>query len=75
MGSAWWSWVLTAVGVTGLFLVSRGYAWAWLVNIAAQALWIVYAVVTAQYGFIVASIAYAVVFTLNYQRARARPVG
>jgi hypothetical protein len=64
-----WSWVLSAIGVAGLYLVSRGYWWAWGINIAAQVLWIVYAVVTRQWGFIVASVAYGVVFALNLRNA------
>ena len=71
MTLAMWSWLLTATGVTGLYLVSRGMVWAWLINIAAQGLWIVYALATQQHGFIVASVAYGFVFSLNYRRARA----
>ncbi len=67
-----WSWLLTGIGVTGLFLVSRGFVWAWLVNIAAQALWAIYAIATDQYGFLLAAAAYATVFTMNYRRASAK---
>lgn len=61
----WWSWLLTAVGVIGFILAGRKVWWAWYVNIGCQALWLAYALVTHQYGFIVASVVYTVVFTKN----------
>lgn len=65
MGAWWWSWLLTAVGVTGFVLAGRKVWWAWYVNLACQGLWLTYALVTSQYGFIVASGIYVVVFTRN----------
>ena len=61
----WWSWVLTAVGVTGFVLAGKKIWWAWYINIGCQALWVTYAIVTEQWGFIVASAVYTVVFTRN----------
>lgn len=75
MTPAAWSWTLTVVGVFGLYVVSSGRRWGWLVNIAAQWLWIIYAVVTRQYGFIAAAIAYGAVFSLNYIRNRGAKHG
>lgn len=63
--SWWWSWLLTIVGVTGFVLAGRKVWWCWYVNIGCQALWITYAVVTRQWGFIAASAIYTVVFTQN----------
>lgn len=63
--SAYWSWLLTAVGVTGFILAGRKVWWAWYVNLACQGLWLAYALATHQYGFIVASAVYTVVFTRN----------
>lgn len=60
-----WSWLLTAVGVTGFILAGRKVWWCWYVNVACQALWFTYAIVTKQYGFIVASVVYTVVFSQN----------
>lgn len=65
MNNQIWSWVLTIVGLTGFILAGRKVWWCWYVNIACQALWFTYAIVTEQYGFIVASLAYTVVFTQN----------
>lgn len=63
-----WSWVLTAVGVTGFILAGRKVWWAWYVNIGCQALWLAYAITTHQWGFIVASVVYTAVFTQNATR-------
>lgn len=65
MSAWWWSWLLTLVGVTGFVLAGRKVWWCWYVNIGCQGLWLAYALVTAQYGFIVASVVYVVVFTRN----------
>lgn len=61
----WWSWVLTAVGVTGLYLAGRKVWWAWFVGLGAQVLWVAYALATKQYGFIVAAFAYGWVYAVN----------
>jgi hypothetical protein len=63
-----WSWLLSAVGVIGVYAVSKGKTWGWLVNLCAQALWITYAVVTRQWGFLPISLAYAWVCARNYHR-------
>lgn len=65
MDDQYWSWILTAVGLTGFFLAGKRVWWCWYINIACQVLWFSYALVTKQYGFIVASLAYTVVFTQN----------
>lgn len=61
----WWSWILTAVGLTGFILAGRKVWWSWYVNIACQGLWYAYAIVTEQWGFIVAATAYTFVFSQN----------
>lgn len=61
----YWSWILTAVGVTGLYLAGRKVWWAWFIGLGAQALWIAYALATKQYGFIVAALAYGWVYAVN----------
>lgn len=63
-----WSWILTAVGLTGFVLAGRKVWWAWYVNLACQGLWFAYALVTEQFGFIVASVVYTFVFAQNAVR-------
>lgn len=61
-----WSYVLAAIGVTGIFFVGRKTIWGWLVLLLNECLWIVYAVTTKQYGFIFAAIAYGVVYIKSF---------
>lgn len=69
--SQWWSWALTAIGVTGLFLAGRKVWWAWLIGLGAQVFWIAYAVASRQWGFIVSALAYGSVYLRNARRWRA----
>ena len=61
----YWSWVLGFIGIVGFILAGRKVWWSWYINIAAQIVWFAYAIVTEQYGFLITSILYAVVFTRN----------
>jgi len=61
-----WSWVLAAVGVTGIFFVGKKVIWAWLILLVNECIWIAYALVTDQYGFIVMATAYAAVYIKSY---------
>lgn len=74
---SWWSWLLAAVGVTGLFLAGSSNKLGWALGFGAQLLWVVYAVVTEQWGFIASALAYGFVYARNWLRWRAleRAVG
>jgi hypothetical protein len=61
-----WSWILAAIGVSGIFFVGQKSIWGWLVLLANECLWIVYAITTQQYGFIFAALAYATVYIRSY---------
>lgn len=61
----YWSWILTLVGVTGFWLAGKKVWWCWYVNIANQALWVTYAVVTRQWGFLLGAVVYLAVFVPN----------
>jgi hypothetical protein len=63
--SPWWSWALTAIGVFGLYLAGRRVWWAWFVGLGAQVPWVIYAVDTEQYGFVVSAFAYGWVYLKN----------
>ena len=62
----WWSWALTVVGVFGLWLAGRKSPWGWAVGLGAQGLWIAYALVTVQYGFLFSAGAYGFVYAKNF---------
>lgn len=61
-----WSWVLAAIGVSGIFFVGQKTIWGWLVLLANEVLWTVYAVVTQQYGFIFSAVAYGIVYIRSF---------
>lgn len=60
-----WSWIVTIIGVIGFLLSGNKVWWSWYVNIANQILWIIFALVTKQYGFLVGVPLYLSVFGRN----------
>jgi len=63
---AYWSYILTAVGVFGLWLAGRKSKFGWAVGLGAQVLWLSYAITTEQWGFIVSAVAYGWVYSKNF---------
>jgi hypothetical protein len=61
-----WSWILAAIGVTGIFLVGRKTIYGWLILLLNECIWIAYAIATDQYGFIVMALSYAAVYVKSY---------
>lgn len=61
-----WSLALAAVGVLGIYLSGKKNYWGWGIGLGAQVLWIVYAVVTDQWGFIISALAYGWVYGKNF---------
>lgn len=66
LGEQLWPAVLTVWGLTGFILVGKKFWWAWLINLSCQVLWIMYALYSEQYAFILAAVAYIVVFSRNH---------
>jgi hypothetical protein len=62
----YWSYLLAAIGVTGIFLVGRKTIWGWLILCVNECIWIAYALATKQYGFIIMAVAYAAVYVKSY---------
>jgi nitrate reductase NapE component len=60
-----WSWLLAGMGVTGMYFVGRKRWEAFLWLIVMECLWVVFALQTGTYGFIVGSLAYIVVYVRN----------
>jgi hypothetical protein len=69
----YWSWILTAVGVFGLWLAGRRNRLGWAVGLGAQVLWVAYALATKQYGFLVSAFAYSWVYATNLGRWATAP--
>ena len=61
-----WSIALAAIGILGLYLAGSKNLWGWAVSFLAQAAWMVFAVMTKQYGFILSALAYGWVYSRNY---------
>lgn len=66
----WWSWLLATLGVTGLWFAGNKSIWGWVIGISVQVLWIVYAIATAQWGFIFSALAFAAVNIRNFIKWR-----
>lgn len=64
----WWAWLLTAIGVSGLWLAGSRKASGWIVGLLAQALWVAYALSTKQYGFLASALCYGAVYARNLAR-------
>src|SRR6266540_2810583 len=65
-----WSMLLAAVFLVGLVLVGQNIPWGWVVGIADELLWIVYAVATRQWAFIVSATVYVAVCARNLRTWR-----
>jgi hypothetical protein len=65
------SWVLATFGITGMVIAGRKIWWGWLVNLANEILWIIFAVTTRQYGFILMAIGYGAVYANNMRTWRS----
>lgn len=66
--SPYWSYLLTAVGIFGIYLAGRKNLYGWAVGLGAQVLWIAYAVSTEQWGFIMSAFAYGSVYAKNWSQ-------
>lgn len=61
-----WSFVLMAFGVAGIYLAGRDKAVGWAIGMFAQILWLIYGLVTGQYGFLISAVVYGIVYTKNF---------
>ena len=69
----WWSWSLSAAGITVQILAGTAPRWAWIIGLFSQVPWCVFAVVTDQWGFLPSSLIYAAVYAVHWWRVeRAR---
>ncbi|ADD81085.1 gp087 [Rhodococcus phage ReqiPoco6] len=64
----WWSVILAVIGVAGLYLTTQKNVLGFAIGFSVQILWIIYAVVTGQYGFILSAVAYAVVNVIGLRK-------
>ena len=62
-----WSYILSGLGIISLILTGRKLAIGWLVGLTNSVLWIIYALTTGNYGFIISSVVFIVVQIRNYR--------
>lgn len=67
-----WSFGLTALGLIGFYLSGKMNYWGWGLNVLAQFVWITYAIVTAQWGFIFSALFYGFMFGMNFYKWRKK---
>ena len=67
-----WSYILSGLGIISLILTGRKLAVGWLVGLFNSGLWIIYALTSQNYGFIISSIVFITVQIRNY-RAWTKP--
>ena len=65
-----WSIALAIVGIIGIWLAGNRSRIGWALGLTAQALWVIFALVTSQYGFILSAVAYGFVYGRNLIRWR-----
>jgi hypothetical protein len=65
MSELQWSWLLAGMGVSGMYFVGRKRWEAFLWLILMECLWIVFAIQTGTYGFIVGALSYIFVYARN----------
>jgi hypothetical protein len=59
------SWIVTILGLIGFWLAGKKLWWSWYINIANQIAWVIFAVITDYYAFLVGTVFYFVVFSRN----------
>lgn len=63
-----WSWGLAFVGISGVYLTTKKLYAGYIVGVLVQVLWISYAIVSSQYGFILSALGFAWVNALGWYR-------
>lgn len=66
-----WSWVLTGVGLVGFYLSGKKLWVGWAINLANQVVWLAYALVTRQFGFLPGVVLYGLLYARNMRAWRA----
>jgi uncharacterized YccA/Bax inhibitor family protein len=67
----YWAWILTGLQVVALWAAGRRQWWAWLLGAGVQPVWIIYAILTGQLGFVPGCLVSAAVQVHNFLRAGA----
>jgi len=61
---------LAPFGLLGMYVVGRKKTWGWMLSMSTQALWATYAIGTGQYGFLIGTCSYFVIYLRNWLKWR-----
>jgi nicotinamide riboside transporter PnuC len=64
------SWCLAPFGLMGMYVVGRKKTWGWIISMVTQALWATYAVGTGQFGFLLGTVSYFVIYLRSWLKWR-----
>lgn len=64
----WWSWILTLPQLFAQWQIGNLQRWAWLLAFTIDVLWIVYALLTTQYGFLISATLFGALAVRNWWR-------
>lgn len=59
------SWIVTILGLIGFWLAGKKLWWSWYINIVNQVAWVIFAIITDYYAFLVGTAFYFAVFSRN----------
>jgi hypothetical protein len=60
------SWCLAPFGLLGMYVVGLKKRWGWVLSMTTQVLWAFYAIGTGQFGFLIGTVSYFVVYLKNW---------
>jgi len=64
------SYCLAPFGLLGMAVVGRKKTWGWLLSMSTQVLWATYAVGTGQFGFLLGTVSYFVIYLKSWLKWR-----
>jgi hypothetical protein len=63
----WWSWLLTMPQLFAYWQVGNRRRWGWLVAFCGDVLWVIYSLVSRQYGFLVSAVLFGGLAARNWR--------
>jgi len=61
-----WSFILAGLGIAQITLTGKKKRVGWLIGLLTSCIWMVFAIVTQQYGFVVSSIIFGYIHIKNW---------
>jgi nicotinamide riboside transporter PnuC len=67
-----WSFILSGLAVLGLYFTGKKKPIGWLIGLFNSGLWVIYAIVTAQYGFMLSTVFFVIIQAKSYMEWTGR---